>query len=88
VGLIVAVNKKIGFITVDSNGVIAFFRLNPVQLIGYSAAELRNTDINAFPFWQEFITGFLGKFLIQKAHSRAHGDSLLIGQKRFTWSGK
>jgi hypothetical protein len=36
-GLIVAVNKKIGFITVDPNGAIAFFRLNPVQFIGYPA---------------------------------------------------
>jgi hypothetical protein len=37
-GLIVSVDKKIGLITVDPNGVVAFFRLNPVQFIGYPAA--------------------------------------------------
>jgi hypothetical protein len=37
-GLIVAVDKKITLITVDPNSVVAFFRLNPVQFIGYPTA--------------------------------------------------
>jgi hypothetical protein len=77
-GFMVAVDEKIGLVAVDPNGMIAFFRPYPVEFIGDPAAQLRNADIKAFPFRQEFATDFRGEFPIQKTHGRRHGNFLSI----------
>ena len=46
---VVTVDKQVGFIAIYSDCIIPFFRADAVQLVGYTAAELGDADVEAFP---------------------------------------
>lgn len=51
-GLAIAVNKQFGLVAVNADGVIPCFRLNAVEFVRNSAAELGDLNIKTFPFRQ------------------------------------
>ena len=51
-GLVITIDKQICFIAVNPNRIISFIRLNSIQLVGDTAAQLVNPDIETFPVRQ------------------------------------